>query len=98
MHNFQLKLLKTETSRANEDRKKYDEMLLNARSLVQKQIDEQWWASIFHFMRRQVEASFKTTSEKHRNKLEKLSERQDKPLGGRNERSVKVLDNIELPG
>ena len=37
MHNFQLKLLGTETSRANEDRKRYEEMLLKARSLVQKE-------------------------------------------------------------
>ena len=97
VHNFQLKLLRTETSRANEDRKRYEEMLRKARSLVQKEIDKQWWASIFRFVRRQVEASLNTTSENHRKKLEKLSERQDKPLGGRNERSVKVLDNIELP-
>ena len=48
-------------------------------------------------MRRQVDASLKTTSENHRKKLEKLSERQDKPLGARNEQSVKVLDDIELP-
>ena len=92
-----MKLLRTETSRANEDRKRYEEMLRKARSLVQKEIDKQWWASIFRFVRRQVEASLNTTSENHRTKLEKLSERQDKPLGGRNERSVKVLDNIELP-
>ena len=72
-------------------------MLRKAISLVQKEIDKKWWASIFRFVRRQVEASLKTTSENHRKKLEKLSERQDKPLGGRNERSVKVLDNIELP-
>ena len=94
---IQLKLLRTETSRANEDRKRYEEMLRKARSLVQKEIDKQWWASIFRFVKRQVEASLNTTSENHRKKLEKLSERQDKPLGGRNERSVKVLDNIELP-
>ena len=36
---------------------------MKARSLVQKQIDEQWWASIFRFVRRQLEASLKTTSE-----------------------------------
>ena len=77
MHNFQLKLPRTETSRANEDRKRYGEMLMKARSLVQKETDEQWWASIFRFVRRQVEASFKTTSENHRKRLEKLSERQD---------------------
>ena len=97
MHNFQLKLLRTETSRANEDRKRYEEMLMKARSLVQNEIDEQWWAPIFRFVRRQVEASVTTTSENHRKKLEKLSQRHDKPLGGRNEQSVKVLDNIELP-
>ena len=82
MHNFQLKLLRTETSRANEDRKRYEEMLRKARSLVQKEIDKQWWASIFRFVRRQVEASLKTSSEHQRKKLEKLPERQDKPLGG----------------
>ena len=97
VHNFQLKLLRTETSRANEDRKRYGEMLMKARSLVQKEIDEQWWASIFRFVRRQIEASLKTTSENHRKKLDKLSERQDKTVGGRNEQSVMVLDNIELP-
>ena len=57
VHNFHLKLLRTETSRANEDRKRYEEMLKKARSLVQKEIDEQRWASIFRFVRREVEAS-----------------------------------------
>ena len=28
VHNFQLKLLRTETSRANEDRKRHEEMLM----------------------------------------------------------------------
>ena len=73
-------------------------MLMKARSLVQKKIDEQWWASNFRFVRRQVYASLMTTSENHSKEIEKLSERQDKPLGGRNERSVKVLDKIELHG
>ena len=68
MHNFQLKLLRTETSRANEDRNRYEEMVMKARSLVQNEIDEQWWASIFRFVRRQVEASLKTTSQNHRKK------------------------------
>ena len=70
---------------------------MKARSLVQKEIDEQGWVSFFRFVRRQSEASLKTTSENHRKKFEKLSERQDKPLGGRNEQSVKVSDTIELP-
>ena len=91
VHNFQLKLLRTETSRANEDRKRYEEMLRRARSLVQKETDEQWWASIFHFVGRQVEASLKTTSEHHRKKLEKLSERHDKPLGGEMSNQLRCL-------
>ena len=95
---FQLKIPKTENSRANQDRKRYEEMLMKARSLVQEEIEKQWWASIFRFVRRQVEASLKTESENHRKKLEKLSERQDKLLGRRNERSIRVLDNIEQPG
>ena len=70
VHNFRLKLLRIETSRANEDRKRYEEMLMKARSLVQKEIDEHRWASIFRFVRRQVEASMKTTSENHRKNLE----------------------------
>ena len=97
VNNFQLKLLRSEISRANEDMNRYEEMLMKARSLVQKKVDEQWWASIFRFVRRQFEASLKSTSENHRKQIKKLSERQDKPLGVRNERSVKVLDNIELP-
>ena len=73
-------------------------MLMKARALVQKEIDEQWWASIFRFARRQVEASLKTSLKNHRKKLEKLSKRQDNSLGRRNEQSVKELENIELPG
>ena len=72
MHNFQLKLLRTGTSRANEDRQRYQ---VKAQSLVQKEIDE-------HFVRRQVKASLRTTSENYGKKLEKLSERNYKPLGG----------------
>ena len=69
MHNFfKLKVLRSETSRENEDRKRYEEMLMKARSLVQKQINEQRWASIFRFVRRQVEASLNTTSENRRKK------------------------------
>ena len=70
-------------SRANEDRKRYEEMVVKARSLVQKEINKQLWASVVHFVSRQLETSLKTTSENHRNKLEKFFERQDKPLGGR---------------
>ena len=60
-------------------------MLMKARALVQKEIDEQWWASIFRFARRQVEASLKTTLKNHRKKLEKLAKRQDNSLGRRND-------------
>ena len=63
-----------------------------------REIDEQWWASVFRFVRRQVEASLKTKSKKFRKKFEKLSERQDKLLGGQTERSVKMLDKKKLPG
>ena len=49
-------------------------------------------------MRRLADACLKTTSENQKKSLEKLPERQEKGLEARNERSVKVVDNIELPG
>ena len=85
MHNFQLKLLSTDTSSANEDRKRYKEMLVKARSPVQKEIDEHWWANLFRLVRFQVETNLKTTPENHRKRLEKFSEIQDKPLAVTNE-------------
>ena len=98
MHNFQLKLLRTETSRANEDRKRYEEMLRKARSLLQKEIDKQWWASIFRFVRRQVEASLKTTSENHRKKLKKkLSKDTINLLGGEMSNQLGYLITLNSP-
>ena len=44
VHNFELILLRTETSRANENSKSYEEMLM--RCTGAKKIDEHWWASI----------------------------------------------------
>ena len=47
MHNFQLKLLTTETSRANEDRKRYEKMVVKDGG--EKKILEQLWATFFPF-------------------------------------------------
>ena len=80
-------------SRAKEDRKRYEEMVVKFRSLMQKEINEQWRASIFRFLSHQNDESLKTTSENHR-QLEKLFERQNKPLWWRNEQSVRALDKI----
>ena len=91
MHNFHLKLPRTETSRVNEDSKKYEEMPVKARLLVQKEIGEQWLTSFFCFLRCQVWASLQTTSENHCKKSEKLSERQDKPLGGKMSDQLRCL-------
>ena len=54
MRSFQIKLLRTETSGANEDSKRYEEMLRKGRSLVQKVIDERRLASIFRYVRHQI--------------------------------------------
>ena len=40
VHNFQLKQVSTEMSMANEDRKRYDELVVKAPSLVQKELDD----------------------------------------------------------
>ena len=44
----------------------YEEMVVKARSLVQKEVGEEWWAPIFRFVSRQIDGSLKTTSENHR--------------------------------
>ena len=50
-------------------------------------------------MKRLFDASLFTDNvREHKNYLEIFLERQDKPLGSREERSAEVLDNIELPG
>ena len=54
MYNLQLKLLKTISSRAYEEGKKYGAMVVKARPLVQKKINEQLMASFFRFVRRQI--------------------------------------------
>ena len=55
MHNFQLNLLWFKNSRANEARKMYKEIIVRARSVEQKRIDEQSWASVFRFVRCQFD-------------------------------------------
>ena len=97
VHNCWLKLLRTVTFRPNEDRKRYEEMLVKARLLVQKKIDKQWRESIFRLVICQVEASLKPTSKNHR-KSYKNCPRDKINILGKNEQSVEVLDNIELPG
>ena len=76
-------------------------MVVEAWSLMEKEIKEhnkQWWTSAFRFVTSQVDARSKTTSENRKKKSEKNCPRDKKTLGVRDEPSVKVLDNIELPG
>ena len=89
VHSFQLRLLRTEISQANAERAK-------AREVVRRGIDEKWWPSIIFYLNLQARCSVKNLISRHKKKLEKLSERQDRTLKSLDERSVRVLDEVVL--
>ena len=97
MHSFQLRLLRSEISQANADRAKASGNLVIAREVVRRGIDEKWWPSVIFYLNRQARCSVKNLISRHKRKLEKLSEKQDRPLKILDERAVRILDEVILP-
>ena len=97
MHSFQLKLMRSEISRANADRAKASGNLVKARGVVRRGIDEKWRPSVIFYLNLQARCSVNNLTSRHKRKLEKLSERQNRPLKNLDERSVRVLDEVILP-
>ena len=62
-----------------------------------KSIDEKWWPSVKFYLNRQARCSVNNLISRHKRKLEKLSERQDRPLKNLDERSVTILNDVILP-
>ena len=79
VHSFQLRLLISELSQANADRAKASGNLVKAREVVRRGIDEKRWPSVIFYLNRQARCSFNNLISRHKRKLEKLSERQDRP-------------------
>ena len=80
VHSFQLRLLRSEISQANADRAKASINLVKAREVVRRGIDEKWWPSVIFYLNQQARCSVNNRISRHRRKLEKLSERQDRLL------------------
>ena len=100
MHSFQLRLmrlLRSEISQANADRAKASGNLVKAREVVRTGIDEKWWPSVIFYLNRQARCSVNNLISRHKRKLEKLPERQETSLKNLDERSVRTLDEVNLP-
>ena len=86
-YSFQLRLLRSEMSQANVDRAKASGNLAKAREVVRRGIDEKWWPSVIFYLNLQATCIVNNTISRHKKNLEKLSERQDRPLENLDERS-----------
>ena len=80
MYSFQLRLLGSELSQTNADRVKASGNLVKAREAVRRCIDEKLWPSVILNLNRQARCSVKSLTSRHKRKLEKFPERQDRPL------------------
>ena len=80
VHSFQLRLSRSEISQANADRAKASGKLVKAREVVRRGIDEKWWPSVIFYLNRQARCSVNNLISRHKRKLEKFSERQDRLL------------------
>ena len=97
VYSFQLRLLRSEISQANADRAKASGNLVKSRGVVRRGIGEKWWLSVIFCLNRQARCSVNNLISRHKRKLEKFSEKQDRPLKNLDERSVRILDEVILP-
>ena len=63
---------------------------------MRKCIDEKWWPSVIFYLNLQARCSVNNLISRHKKKLEKLSERQYRPLKNLDERSARILDDLIL--
>ena len=97
VHSFQQRLIRSELSQASADRAKASGNLVKAREVVRRGIDKKWWPSVIFYLNRHARCSVNNLKSRHKRKLEKLSERQDRPLKNLDERAVRILDEVILP-
>ena len=63
---------------------------------MRRGIDEKWWPSVIFYLNLQARCSVNNLISRHKKKLEKLSERQYRPLKNLDERSARILDDLIL--
>ena len=87
MHSFQLIFLRSEISQVKADRAKASGNLAKPSEVVRRGIDEKWWPSVKFYLNLQARCSVNNLINRHKEKLDKLSESQNRPL--------KNLDEIQ---
>ena len=97
VYSFQLRLLRSEISQANADRAKASGNLIKSSGVVRRGIDEKWWPSVIFYLNQQARCSVNNMISRHKRKLKKFSEKQDRSLKNLDERSVRILDEVILP-
>ena len=97
MHSFQLKLLKQEINRAEKGRKAFKEKLETDRSNFRQNVKPELMASVVSCIKREMRNHSAMVQNRLNGKLDKLSEREDRPLRNGSHSNVVIMDGRELP-
>ena len=91
-------MLRSEISTAADTHHKFDQKQAASRKALLRNLDNQFLPSVIFVLSNRVRNHVVNSEQRLQGKLAKLSERQDKPLRSSNEKTVVVLDKINLPG
>ena len=97
MHSFQLKLMKQETNRAQKGRKVLKEKIETDRSNFRENVRPELMSSVVGSISREMRNHSAMVQSRLNAKLDKLSERQDRPLRKGSQSNVVIMDCHELP-
>ena len=79
------------------EKAKASDSLAKACGVVRSGIDEKWWPSLKFYLNLKARCSVNNLIGRHKMKLAKLSERQERSLKNLDEKSVRILDEVVLP-
>ena len=94
---FQLKLLTQEINRAEKGRKVFKEKLETDRSNFWETVRPELMPSVVGSIRREMKNHSAMVQNRLNEKIDKLSERQDRPLRNGSHSNVVIMDGRELP-
>ena len=97
MHSFHIKLLKQQIKRAEKGRKVFKEKQATDRSKFRQNVRPELMPSNLCRFRRDMRNHSAMVQNKLNEKLDKLSERQDRPLRNDSHSNVLIMDGLELP-
>ena len=97
VHSFQLKLLKQEINRSERGRKLFKEKLETDMSSFRENVKPEQMPSVVSCIKREMKNHSARVQNRLNGKLDKLSERQDRPLRNGSHSNVVIMDGHELP-